>query len=175
MRRPKGPSQLRSKMLRRNISGQWFAAWWRPYKGLGQWTHYPRHVAGECPVCDPWEKGEKMKIPEVKGSGAGGGAIARVEPPKLLSKLTAVCEVLVQPTWDGGELKGERALFVFVAGTLVKLLLKLESPPLKLLVSGRTWDEAWASLEATLRLEDVPWEQDTPRQNSPQKKRKGGA
>jgi len=136
--------------------------------------HYPRCGEGECEVCRPTEEDEKVRIPVVKGVGDGGPPLARVEPPKLLLKLPSVVEVLIQPVWDGGEVKGERAVLCFVSSTMVKLLLKVESPPLKLLVSGRSWDEAWASLEATLRAEDVPWEQDTPRQIQGVKKRKGG-
>lgn len=175
MRRPKGPTRLRHYQIRVRIGGVWFCSWWKPFTGLGQWTHYPRHVVGECDVCDPWVKGGKMKMPVLKGLAAEGQPLARVEAPKLLSKLTATTEVLIQPAWADGEPKGERAVLAFVSATLVKLLLKVESPPLKLMVSGRTWDEAWAALEAALRAEDVPWEQDTPRQPQGQKKRKGGA
>jgi len=114
-----------------------------------------------------------MKLPAIKAQ-AEGQSLARVEPPRLLAKLPTVSDVLVQPVWDGGEVKGERAVLCFVSSTLVKLLLKVESPPLKLMVSGRSWDEAWAALEAVLKAEDVPWEQDTPRQPQGQKKRKGG-
>lgn len=112
-----------------------------------------------------------MKMPEVRAQGESQ-ALARVELPKLLGKLPTVGEALCQPAWEGNVHKGERALFVFVSSTLVKLLLKIEHPALKLLVSGRTWDEAWAALEATLKLEDVPWEQDTPREDKGGKKRK---
>lgn len=165
---------MRCYQLRVSIGGCWFASWWKPFYGLGQWTHYPRHSVGECDVCDPWVKGEgPMKLPSIKVPEEGQQA-ARVEAPKLLAKLPTASDVLIQPVWDGGEVKGERAVFCFVSSTLVKLLLKIESPPLKLMVSGRSWDEAWAALEGALRADDVPWEQDTPRQQQGQKKRKGG-
>jgi len=112
-----------------------------------------------------------MKIPTVTCQ-EGETTAARVEPPKLLGKLANVAELLVQPVWEGGEKKGERAVFVFITSALVKLLVKIESPPLKLLVSGRSWDEAWAALEAILRGDDVPWEQDTPRDGKAAKKKK---
>lgn len=115
-----------------------------------------------------------MKKPSVSPRNDTSG-LPRVETPKSLSKLPTVAELLVQPAWEDGEGKGERAVFVFVSATLVKLLVKVESPPLKLLVSGRSWDEAWASLEACLRGDDVPWEQDTPRQQQGSKKRKPAA
>lgn len=99
-------------------------------------------------------------------------ALARVEPPKLLGKLSNVAELLVQPAWEDGVGKGERAVFVFVSATLVKLLVKVENPPLKMMVSGRSWDEAWAALEAVLRGDDQPWEQDTPRDDSARRKKK---
>jgi len=114
-----------------------------------------------------------MKRPSVSAGDESKG-LSRVEVPKSLLKLPHVAELVVQPVWEGGEAKGERAVFVFVSNALVKLLVKIESPPLKLLVSGRSWDEAWAALEVILRGEDVPWEQDTPRQTQGVKKRKGG-
>lgn len=110
-----------------------------------------------------------MKKPVVKGAGEGP-SLARVETPKMLVKLPNISELLVQPAWDDGEPKGERAIFGFVSGTLVKFLVKVEHPPLKLMISGRTWDEAWAALEAVLRQEDIPWEQDEPRQARGKKK-----
>jgi len=112
-----------------------------------------------------------MKRPEVKAQGEAQ-ALARVEVPKLLSKLPTVAELLVQPAWEDGVGKGERAVFVFVSSTLVKLLVKVENPPLKMLVSGRGWDEAWASLEAILKGDDQPWEQDAPRDDRGAKKKK---
>lgn len=123
-------------------------------------------------MCEPWEKGRKaVKKPQVTDNTEASG-LARVEVPKLLVKFPTIAELLVQPSWEDGDSKGERAVFVFVAATLVKLLVKVESPPLKLMVSGRSWDEAWASLEATLRGSDVPWEQDTPRHHQGSKKKK---
>jgi len=112
-----------------------------------------------------------MKRPEVK-AGEALPALGRVEPPKQLRGLPTVAELLVQPAWEDGVGKGDRAVFVFVSSTLVKLLVKIENPPIKLLVSGRSWDEAWAALETILRTDDVPWEQDTPREGQAKKKRK---
>ena len=103
-----------------------------------------------------------MKLPSLPVADLAGG-LARVQVPKMLSKLDQVAELIIQPTWEGGEPKGERAVFHFVSATLVKLLVKIQHPPLKLMVSGRCWDEAWAALEAVLRSGDVPWEQDDPR------------
>lgn len=111
-----------------------------------------------------------MKRPEVKEAGALP-ALARAEVPKLLAKLPQAAELLVQPAWEDGVGKGDRCVFAFVSGTLVKLLVKVENPPVKLMVSGRAWDEAWAALEAVLRSEDVPWEQDAPRDEKGKKKK----
>lgn len=112
-----------------------------------------------------------MKMPEVKVGGDGSEALARLEPPKLLAKMPHIAELLVQPSWEGGVSKGDRALFVFVSATLVKLLVKVGNPSLKLMVSGRSWDEAWAALEAVLRSDDIPWENDAPRDQKPKKKK----
>ena len=135
------------------------------------WGHSPRHYGDECEVCNYYSEDVSVKMPAVTTQADGGQTVARLEAPKLLAKLPTVVEVLVQPSWEGGEGKGERAVFAFVSGTLVKLLLKIESPPLKLMVQGRSWDEAWAALEATLRSQDIPWEQDTPRQQQGRKKK----
>lgn len=112
-----------------------------------------------------------MKRPTVSDEGEPSLPI-RVDTPKMLAKLPTVSELVVQPTWDDGVVKGERAIFVFVEGTLVKLLVKVGNPPLKLMVSARAWDDAWAALEAVLRSEDIPWEQDRPREGGGTKKKK---
>lgn len=113
-----------------------------------------------------------MKRPVVSDTSAATEGWPRVEVPKLLAKLPTVAELLAQSHWEDGEAKGERALFVFLGNPLVKLLVKVESPPLKLLVTGRSWDEAWASLEACLKGSDIPWEQDTPRDTPAKRKKK---
>lgn len=112
-----------------------------------------------------------MKRPEIR-TAAEGQPLARVDRPTLLSKLPNVAEALVQPCWEDGVAKGDRCVFVFASSTLVKLLLKIENPPIKLLASGRTYDEAWACLEGLLKAEDIPWEQDAPREDKVTKKRK---
>jgi len=112
-----------------------------------------------------------MKRPEVK-TAANGQTLVRVDTPKLLAKLPTVAELLCQPAWEDEVPKGERAVLVFVSSTLVKLLVKVENPPLKMLVSGRSWDEAWGALEAILRGDDQPWEQDTPREDRGGKKKR---
>jgi hypothetical protein len=110
-----------------------------------------------------------MKRPDVVVSA--GKSVDRVEPPKQLAKLPHLAELLVQPAWDDQVHKGERGALLFISSTgALRLILKVENPPLKLSVTGRTWDEVWAAAEALLRSEDVPWEQDEPRQ--PKGKRK---
>jgi len=154
------------------LGGLLWYVWYDPWRGcLPPWASPSCHNCG-CRLCVKFNKGMwKMKMPEVRALGESQ-ALARVEVPKLLAKLPTIAEVLVQPAWDGDTAKGERGLFVFVSSTLVKLLLKVEHPALKLMVSGRTWDEAWAALEAVLKQDDVPWEQDTPREEKVQKKRR---
>jgi hypothetical protein len=121
--------------------------------------------------CLAAEEVEDMKVPEVRIPGHNQ-VPARVEVPKMLARLPNVAELLCQPIWDGGEVKEEQSAFVFVGQTLVKVLVKVGCPPLKLMVQGRSWDEAWASLELILKGDDVPWEQDTPRSDKPSKKKK---
>lgn len=172
MKRPVGPGRLRRRMIRVNVGGRWWGAWYDPHVGLGTWSHYPLCVERECEVChDSMGRGKPMKMPEVRVLEESQ-ALARVEAPRLLKATPTVAELLVQPAWVDGPAKGERAVFCFVSSTLVKLLVKIECPPLKLMVAGRTWDEAWGALEATLKGSDIPWEQDTPRQAPPKKRSK---
>jgi len=147
-------------------------AWWVRYRGLGLWCHRPRCAVGTCSFCD-WNREEsEVKIPSLTIGNSAPGEGQRREVPKGLAKLPTVAELLVQDAWEGGEEKGERAVFVFVSPTLLKLLVKIANPPLKLMVSGRSWDEAWQALEVTLRGSDVPWEQDQPREQGGKKKKK---
>jgi hypothetical protein len=113
-----------------------------------------------CKACDDaqWEV-QKVKRPNVNEDG-GVSLPIRVDAPKMLVKLPQVAELLAQPAWDDGVVKGERCLFLFLDGVTVRLLVKVGTPPLKLSVVGRGWDEAFAALEATLRSEDIPWQQD---------------
>jgi hypothetical protein len=114
---------------------------------------------------------EALKKPEPRSSEllAPSGP---VDQPKLLAKLPTIADLLLTPTWEDGSPKEGTCLFVFPSTTLVKLLVKVGCPPLKLMVQGRNWDEAWACLEAILKGPDVPWEQDTGGQAGSRKKKK---
>jgi len=112
-----------------------------------------------------------MKRP-VLTAESGDNEPKRVEPPKSLAKLVHVAELLCQPCWDDGVKKGQRCAMVFIEPLAVKLLVKVENPPLKLMVQGRSWDDAWAALETVLRSEDVPWEQDQARDQGGKRKGK---
>jgi hypothetical protein len=114
---------------------------------------------------------EAMKMPSAMRP-SDPDPLARVDPPKMLTKLLNVAELLIQPSWEEGTVKGERGVFVFISSTLVKLLVKIENPPLKAMVSGRNWDEAWAALEGLLKAGEVPWEQDQPRDGRGTRKKK---
>lgn len=112
-----------------------------------------------------------MKRPSVDDR-TGVAPLARVEVPKSLTKLPQVAELLCQPMWEDGVPKGERCLFTFLGEGSVRLLAKVECPAVKLLVSGRSWDESWAALELLLRGDDIPWQADTlPRGATPRKRR----
>jgi len=111
----------------------------------------------------------RKPVPKIADPNA---EVERVEVPKLLAKLPSVAELLVQPVWDDKDKKGDRTVWICCSRTLVKLLFKVEHPPLKLMVTGRTWDEAWAAAEALFRGDDVPWEQEEEREQTAKKKRK---
>lgn len=116
----------------------------------------PCHWCG-CGACvDAEMEVREMKCPVVP-SASDVPSLSRVETPKLLLKMPTISEVLIQPAWADGIAKGETCLFTFVAQNSVRQLVKIGNPPLKLLVSARSWDESWAALELLLRGDDVPW------------------
>jgi len=80
--------------------------------------------------------------------------------PKYLSKLTQLADLLANPCWAGGQQKGERCVMLFVKNYGVGAVLKIQTPPLKLSVTADNFDEAWAGLEASLRLPKIPWQRD---------------
>lgn len=160
MRRPKGPARKKGRYLSRRIGGVLFWWWVDPWRGLSPPRPSPPCHDDGCDNCRSFNRGMwEMKRPEVRAGGESP-TLVRVEVPKQLAKLPTVAELLCQPAWEDGSPKGDRCVFVFVSATLVKLLVKVGNPPLKLMVPGRSWDEAWAALEAVLRGEDTPWEQD---------------
>jgi len=102
------------------------------------------------------------------------GVVSQTTPTevaKLLKGLPTIQDYLLSPTWEDGVLKDQRCLFVFPSSAGVRLLLKVGPPALKLSVTAPTWDDAWASLEAVLRSDVVPWEPDA---NGAPARKKGG-
>jgi len=172
MRRPKGPAPWGAKYLTRVLGGvRWV---WRvdPWRGVSPPVATPLCAYCGCPECRVAEEEvEKLKEPVPRSSDPDTPQ-APVEVPKLLAKFPNVADLLLAPTWESGTRKMSACLFVFPSPVLVKLLVKVECPPLKLMVQGRSWDEAWASLEAILRGDDIPWEQDGPRDDRQKKKKK---
>lgn len=172
MKRPKGPARRKWRWLVTVLGGVRWVVPCHPYRGCFPPVATPLCAYCGCEACQEAGREIEMYKKPVTRAVEQGVEFARVESPKMLSKLPTITEVLVQPSWEDGETKGERGLFVFVSATLVKLLLKLERPPVKLMVSGRTWDEAWAALELVLKSPEVPWEQDAPRDQRGVKKKK---
>jgi len=172
MKRPKGPSPFVGRGIVRVLGGVRWVFWYDPFRGVLPPVATPLCAYCGCQECNDagWEL-EAMKKPSLRAE-VNGEAFSRIESPKLLAKLPTISEVLVQPSWEDNETKGERALLIFVSATLVKLLLKLERPPVKLMVSGRSFDEAFAALETILKGDDIPWEQDAPRDAGRAKKKK---
>lgn len=172
MRRPRGPAKWGELWIVRTLGGVRWVMRRDPWRGLSPPVPTPLCAYCGCEECTlATERIEALKLPVPKVSAASG-AVAPPETPKHLAKMPHVSDLLLSPSWEGGEDKGETALFVFVGVPFVKLLVKVANPPLKLMVQGRSWDEAWAALELVLRGDDVPWEQDSPRPTAGKKKRK---
>jgi len=160
MRRPRGPAKWGERWIVRTLGNvRWV---WRvdPWRGVSPPVATPLCAYCGCTECHQASmEVEALKKPTARAVTADE-ARQRAETPKLLSKLPLTAELLLSPVWEDGDTKGETALFVFASGPLVKLLVKVGNPPLKMMVQGRTWDEAWASLESILKGDDVPWEND---------------
>lgn len=125
---------------------------------LGPWRHRPYCAAGTCDLCDntyvgyPW-----MKMPIRPESGSQVQTVA--EPSTLFKKLAAFGDWLVNPCWEGSsDPKGERSIWMVTGGTFTKLLLKVEALGIKMMVQGRSVDEAFAAAELALKSENPPWE-----------------
>lgn len=172
MRRPRGPAKWGELWIVRVLGGIRWVMRRDPWRGLSPPVPTPLCAYCGCAECVlATERVEAMKRPEPKVTVSSGVA-APPETPKLLTKLPHVSDLLLSPAWEDGTAKEETALFVFLGGPFVKLLVKVGCPPLKLMVQGRSWDDAWAALELVLKGDDVPWEQDSPREPRGRKKKK---
>lgn len=171
MRRPHGPSRARDRWIARSHFGLWWLwKWWRwggislPYikrPDAAAWLH----VGSFGP-----EEKSKVKKPTIGAEGDDLSAFG-IQSSKLLVKHALVNDFLTAGTWEDLSPKGQRCLMMFVEGATVRVLIKVENPPLKLSVVGRSIDEALAALDAVLTTGDTPWEQDIPRQSPPRRKR----
>jgi hypothetical protein len=98
-----------------------------------------------------------MKMPQVAATPAESDIPEVWHPSKLLKGLTTLNDFLNNPSWEEGTPRGERSLMTFVKSGSVTAILKCERPALKLVVSGATFDEALAALEASLSLPRCPF------------------
>ncbi|WP_146145483.1 hypothetical protein [Clostridium diolis] len=101
-----------------------------------------------------------MKMPQAPATPAESDIPSLWDPSKTLKMLTHLNEFLCNPSWDEGTPKGERSLMTFLRVQSVTLIVKVERPALKLVVSGATLDEALAGIEAALMLPRCPWQHD---------------
>lgn len=171
-KRPSGQVRGRSGYVRLLIGRSWWEWWW--WKGWG--CSVPRRLDTPPDPSEPVRQSYRgyvnmAKRPQVE-SIASGGEVVPVEVPKLLAKFPHIADYLCSPAWDDGVAKTHRQLFIFLDGPLVKLLLKVGPPSLKMMVSARSWDDAWSALEALLKSGQAPWEDDHPREVARGKKGK---
>lgn len=110
-----------------------------------------------------------MKCPQLE-AGATAGDVVPIPESTLLRKLPLLSELLLVPTWEDGLHKGQRSMMIFLEGSIVKCLIKLEKQRLKAMVSARGLDEVLAGWEALLKSGNVPWEQE--QETPPPRRRK---
>jgi len=170
MRRPRGPHKRVTRWIAAR-SGNVGVLWhWHKWRGLSL-PLFKRIDNGKWLSVDLWTHEEKcdMKRPDVKCDVLGMVSFD-LPPSKLLGKLDRVNSLLNDGCWDDSSQKGERSLMVFFTGAVIRVLVKVETPCLKLSATGRTFDEALAALDVLLGAPDVPWESDTPRQTKSRRK-----
>jgi len=132
----------------------------------GKWVGPIRWVA--CESCLPGgpctehdsRRWRGMEMPEVEGVLGATNVPLDWELPKCLLKMTTLGDLLANPVWAGGQLKGERCLMAFFKAGSVGGVLKVENPPLMISVAAPTLDELLASFELALRMPKVPWKRD---------------
>jgi hypothetical protein len=118
-----------------------------------------------------WEY-KMAKMPSITGGLSEGSDDGLWEMPKSWDQLPFVSEMLVNPKWEGGNRKGERALLIYHRAGSVYMTLKVQVPPVKLAAVEKTLDGALASLELALAADPIPWQQDASPLTGPPKKKK---
>lgn len=172
MKRPAGPARARDRWIvaRRGAVG---VLWkWTRWRGIS--LPFVKQLLGAVWLSHgsfTHEERCQVRRPEV-ATDPLGGASTDVKPSKLLGKLDRLNDLLCSGAWDDGALKGQRCLFVFLEGPAVRVMVKVESPCLKVSAVGRDLDDALAALDVLLGSNDVPWESDIPRGEAARRKRK---
>jgi len=168
--RPRGPARRRDRWIAAR-KGRVGVLWhWHRWRGLSL-PLFKVLADDKWLSVDQWTHEEKtaMKRPDAK-SDVLGMASFDLPMSKLLGKLDRLNSLLNEGCWDDSSPKGSRAIMIFLEGTLVRCLVKIETPCLKVSTTGRTLDESLSSMDVLLGAADVPWEQDQPRQGKPRKK-----
>jgi len=171
VKRPRGPA----RRVGRWITSRWGRAWvlwsWHKWRGIS----YPSWIE---PAGRPWlsitgiseEEKRAVRRPEISADKVGGGSLD-IPLGKMLQRCDRLADLLCSGAWDDGALKGQRTLMVFIDGGMVRCIVKVESPPLKMSAIGKNLDEALVALDALLGSSDPPWEQDTYRNGKPPRKK----
>lgn len=172
MRRPNGPARHRDRWILSRWQWVWVLWRWRKWRGIS----LPHWID---PTGRPWlsligitqEEKSAVKMPDKSTLPDLGGAFG-ITQSKSLARYSELNSLVCGGTWDGGEPRGKRCLMVFIEGGTVRILVKVEHPPLKLSAVGRDLDESLGALDALLKGSDIPWEQDTTQQVNGRGKRK---
>ena len=172
VKRPKGAARALDRLIVGRWEVLWVAWWWRKWRGISlpAWFDSRKRERPAVYNLKPEEMAE-MKRPDVKCDELGQVSID-LPAANCLIRFPRVSEAICQGTWDDDSGKGQRCLMVFIDGALVRVLLKFETPALKLSTVGRSLDEALGALDALLGASDVPWESDIPRDQRSSKKRR---
>lgn len=158
MKQPSGPArQIFDTPIFVTIGDSRWAAFNHRMLGAIRWVPADQVWDYHAPTVKRLVKEGKMEMPDIPGGPQDSPVNLEWSHSKLLSKLTKLSELLCNPLWGTGQMKGERCVMLFLKPTGVGALLKLQNPSLELSVQAVSFDEAFAALEACLRMEKVPW------------------
>lgn len=101
----------------------------------------------------------KMRKPTVD-AGSTGVPPYHFTDPKVQKAYPKLFEAMASSVYDDGSKKGPGMLIIKPRARGLSVTLKVENSGLMLRTEGETWEEMMSALEALLRADTPPWEED---------------
>lgn len=162
MRRPRGPSPRKPRIVElRFVDWRW-VAWWSPFTGL---TPFVRVAVGDRSrdLCTPHRLMKEWKLQRPKTTVPGEmPSLAIGQESVVLSLFPRLSDLVLNPNWDDAVAKGKRCVMLFIDDSATRLLVKMEGDCLKFSCVAHSVDEVLAVAEKLLVTGQIVWEQDAP-------------